>query len=90
MGAHRSSLLGDRYFGHPGQMLKWMDLSVSPILYTVFELCDIQNLSDCTEMFCQVCKIEGFFLFTNGKMSWMLTGAISLETVLLGTQDKFC
>ena len=35
-----------------------------------------------------VCQIEGVFLFTNGKMSWMLTGAVSLETVLLGTQEQ--
>ena len=35
-----------------------------------------------------VCQIKVVFLFTNGKMSWMLTGAVSLETVLLGTQDK--
>ena len=27
------------------------------------------------------------FIFTNGKMSWMLMGAVSLETVLLGIQD---
>ena len=39
--------------------------------------------------FCPVCQIEGI-LFTNGKMSWMLTGAVYLETVILGTQDKFC
>ena len=50
--------------GHPGQMLKWMDLrvsprssrtqytgsEVSPILYTLFDQCDIKNLSDCTEI----------------------------------------
>ena len=41
MGAHRSSLLEDGLFGHPGQMLKWMDLRVSPILYTLFDQCDI-------------------------------------------------
>ena len=41
MGAHRSSLLGDGSFGHPGQMLKWMDLRVSPISYTLFDQCDI-------------------------------------------------
>ena len=41
MGAHRRSLLGDGSFGHPGQMLKWMNLSVSPILYTLFDQCDI-------------------------------------------------
>ena len=28
MDAHRSRLLGDGSFGHPGQMLKWMDLRV--------------------------------------------------------------
>ena len=36
-------------------------------------------------MFCPVCQIEDSFLFTNGKMSWKLTGAACLETVLLGT-----
>ena len=41
MGAHRSSLLGDGSFGHPGQMLKWIDLRLSPILYTLFDQCDI-------------------------------------------------
>ena len=41
MGAHRSSLLGDGSFEHPGQMLKWMDLRVSPISYTLFDQCDI-------------------------------------------------
>ena len=41
MGAHRSSLLEDGSFGHPGQMLKWMDLRVSPILNTLFDQCDI-------------------------------------------------
>ena len=41
MGAHRSHLLGDDSFGHPGQILKWMDLRVSSILYTLFDQCDI-------------------------------------------------
>ena len=41
MDANRSRLLGDGTFGLPGQMLKWMDLRVSPILYTLFEQCDI-------------------------------------------------
>ena len=41
MGAHGSRLLGDGSFGHPGQLLKWMDLRVSPILYTLFDQCDI-------------------------------------------------
>ena len=41
MGAHGSRLLGDGSFGHPGQMLKWMDLRVTPILYTLFDQCDI-------------------------------------------------
>ena len=41
MGAHRSSLLEDGSFEHPGHMLKWMDLRISPILYTLFEQCDI-------------------------------------------------
>ena len=39
--AHRSRLLGNGSFGHPGQMLKWTDLRVSPILYTLFDRCDI-------------------------------------------------
>ena len=37
MDAHRSLLLGDGSFGHPGQLLKWMDLRVSPILHILFE-----------------------------------------------------
>ena len=41
MDAHRCHLLRDGSFGHPGQVLKWMDLRVSPILYTVFDQCDI-------------------------------------------------
>ena len=41
IGAHRSSLLEDGSFGHPGQMLKWMDLRISAILHTLFEQCDI-------------------------------------------------
>ena len=40
-----------------------MDLRVSPIIYTVFDHCDIQNLSDCTEMVCPVCQIEGVFFY---------------------------
>ena len=39
--AHNSRLLGDGSFGRPGQMLKWMDLRVSPILRTMFDQCDI-------------------------------------------------
>ena len=39
--AHRSRLLGDGSFGHLGQMLKRMDLRVSPILRTLFDRCDI-------------------------------------------------
>ena len=39
--AYRSRLLGDGSFGHPGQLLNWMDLRVSPILHTLFEQCDI-------------------------------------------------
>ena len=35
MGAHGSRLLGDGSFGHPGQLLKWVDLRVSPILYAL-------------------------------------------------------
>ena len=41
MDAHRSHLLRDGSFGQPEQVLKWMDLRVSPILYTVFDQCDI-------------------------------------------------
>ena len=50
-----------RIFRAPRTLLKWMDLRVSPILYTVFEHCDIQNLSDCTEMFVQFAKLKAFF-----------------------------
>ena len=38
MGAHGSRLIGNGSFEHPGQMLKWIDLRVSPILYTLFDL----------------------------------------------------
>ena len=41
MDAHGSRLLGDGSFGHPGQILKWMDLRVSLILNTLFDQCDI-------------------------------------------------
>ena len=41
IGAHGSRLLGDDSFGHTGQMIKCMDLRVSPILYTLFDQCDI-------------------------------------------------
>ena len=34
-------------------------------------------------MFCPVWQIEGVFLFTNGKMSWMLTGAGVNKNLLL-------
>ena len=50
MDAHRTHLLGDGSFGHPGQLLKWIDLRVSPILNTLFEQCVIKNLRDCTEI----------------------------------------
>ena len=36
MNAHGSCLLGDGSFGHPGQLLKYMELRVSPILRTLF------------------------------------------------------
>ena len=39
--AREGRLLGDCSFEHPGQMLKWMDLKVSPILHTLFDQCDI-------------------------------------------------
>ena len=32
MDAHRSRLLGDGSFGHPRQMLKWMDVRVSCVI----------------------------------------------------------
>ena len=35
MDAHVSCLLGDGSFGHPGQLLKSMDLRVSQILRTL-------------------------------------------------------
>ena len=38
-------------------------------------------------MFCPICKIEGG-VFINGEMSSMLTGAVSMETVLLGTRTS--
>ena len=41
MGAHGSRHLGDGSYGHLGQMLKYMDLRVSPILYTLFDQYDI-------------------------------------------------
>ena len=41
MDAHRSRLLGDGSFGYARQLLKWMDLRVSPILHKLFEPCDI-------------------------------------------------
>ena len=37
MDAHRSCLLVDGSFG---QLLKWMDLRVSTILYTSFDQCE--------------------------------------------------
>ena len=41
MNAHGSRRFGDVSFGHPGQLLELMDLRVSPILYTLFDQCDI-------------------------------------------------
>ena len=41
MDAHGGRLLGDGSFEHPRQMLKWMVLKVSPMLYTLFDQCDI-------------------------------------------------
>ena len=41
MDAHGGHLLGDGCFVHPGQMLNWMNLRVSPILNTLFDQCDI-------------------------------------------------
>ena len=35
MDAHRIRLPGDGSFGHPGQMLKWIDLRVSHCLISV-------------------------------------------------------
>ena len=93
MDAHGSRLLGDISFGNPGQLLKLLDLRVSPILYTLFDQCDIQNPSDGTEsdgwdIFVQFAELMAVFLFTNEKMSRMLKGAVSLKAVLLGTQDN--
>ena len=51
MDAHGDRLLGDGSFEHPGQMLKWMDLIAFPILYTLFDQCGIQDLSDYTEIY---------------------------------------
>ena len=39
--AQGSCLLGGGSFGHEVQLLKWMDLRVSTIIYTLFEQCDI-------------------------------------------------
>ena len=41
MDAHGSRLLRDGSFVHPGLLLKWMELRVSPILYTLFDQCDV-------------------------------------------------
>ena len=37
MDAHSGRLLGDGSFGHPGQLLRWMDLRLYPILYIDIE-----------------------------------------------------
>ena len=50
MDAHKRRLLGDVFSGHPGQMLKWMDLRIAPILHALFPQFDIKNLRDCTEI----------------------------------------
>ena len=42
MNAYWGRLLGDGCFEHPGQMLKWMVLRVSPILYTLFDQCEFK------------------------------------------------
>ena len=42
MDAQGSRLLGDGSFLHPGQMIKWMDLRVSPILYTMLKWMDLR------------------------------------------------
>ena len=41
MDAHGGRLFGDDCFEHPGQMLRLMVLRVYPILYTLFDQCDI-------------------------------------------------
>ena len=41
MDAHGGHLFRDGSFEHPGQMLKLMVLRASPILYTLFDQCDI-------------------------------------------------
>ena len=73
MDAHGSRLLGDGPYGHPGQLFKWMDLRVSPILYTLFDQYDTLNLSDCTEndnldSFAHFAKLKALFLFTKNVM----------------------
>ena len=60
MDTHGGRLLGDASFEHPVQMLKWMDLRVSPIVYTLFDKCVIfiSNLCECTE-------IDGWYSFSS-------------------------
>ena len=67
MNAHGGRLLGDGSFEHPVQMLKWMDLRVSPILYTLFDQCVIFKiyaiaLKLMDGIVSPVCNIEGGFL----------------------------
>ena len=67
MDAHGGCLFGDGCFEHPGQILKWIVLRVSPILYTLFDQCDISSLSDCVlkligGIASPVSQIEGGFL----------------------------
>ena len=42
MDAHEGRLLGDGSFEHPRQMLKWMDLRVSSIFYTLYDQCEVK------------------------------------------------
>ena len=58
-------------------MLKWMDLRVSPILYTLFDRCVIFKiyaiaLKLMDGIVSPVCRIGGGFLIYEWKMSWML------------------
>ena len=67
MDAHGSRLRGNSYFGHPGQMLKWMDLRVSSILYTLFDHYDIFKIKVialcCLKWFVRFAKLMAVFIY---------------------------
>ena len=71
--AHGSRLLGDGSFLAPRTLFKWMDLRVSPIVYTLFDQCDIYYRdSDCvlklmSGIVSPVDQIEGGFLINEWK-----------------------